>query len=427
MTLPDPLPTTPEPDAPASSSVTRGRLGLSARLGGFFGVPLLSALAPFIILPVVAGVATASLWADFVAAQAIGGFGAIAVTFGWGIFGPPAVAQATSEHLRQRLYRDSLVARGLATAVVLPVCLLITWAVVGDNVTDSLLVAGSLALTGLLPTWYCIGVGQPMLMARYDVLPRMAASVLSLPIVLVTRTIWPYPVLTVLALVVPTAMFTRKVLRGYDAASEPRRSLWAVLRQTAATAGIDASGNAYGSTPVPISTASLVASDAAAFGSADKLYRVGLTVVVTAIGNAFQGWVLDPAATDRRRRQLLAITVHAVAGLVGLAFLATLGPWVTGLVFPGQSAQLAPSVWFGVAFLFISLSTPLIRNLLVPSGRGRVVLACTLASSVVGLAVMGIGAARRDATLIAVGLAASEIALVALLAPVALRLLPPRR
>ena len=217
------------------------------------------------------------------------------------------------------------------------------------------------------------------------------------------------------------------MLAGYDAAAEPRRSVWTVLRQTAATAGIDAAGNAYGSTPVPISTASLTAPDAAAFGSADKLYRVGLTVVVTALGNAFQGWVLDPAVADRRRRQLLAIAAHGVAGVVGFAFLATLGPWVTGLIFPGQGAQYAPSAWFGVAFLFISLSTPLIRNLLVPSGRGRTVLVCTLASSVVGLVVMGYGAARRDPALIAVGLAASEVVLVALLAPRALRLLPPRR
>ncbi|WP_425956316.1 lipopolysaccharide biosynthesis protein [Xylanimonas sp. McL0601] len=408
-------------------STAHRRQGLAPRLAGFFGIPLLSALAPFIILPFVSRIAGQTGWGDIVAAQAIGGFGAIAVTFGWGIFGPPAVAQTAAEHVRQRLYRDSLVVRGLATVFVLPVCLLITWAVVGPHhLTDSLLMAGALTLTGLLPSWYCIGIGQPMLMARYDVLPRLAAALVSVPLMLATHTIWPYPVLTTLALVLPTAMFTRRILAGYDASAEPHRSLWAVLRQTAATAGIDAAGNAYGSTPVPISTATLSPADGSAFSSADKLYRVGLTIVVTSIGNAFQGWVLDPAAADRRRRQLLAMGAHAVTGVLGLVFLATLGPWVTGLVFGTDvAAHRAAAAWYGVAFLFISLSTPLIRNLLIPSGRGRFVLAGTIASSILGLALMGWGAARHDATLIAFGLASSEVLLVALLAGPALRLLPP--
>ena len=404
------------------------RAGLVPRIGGFLGIPLLSAVAPFLILPFVSRIAGASGWGDIIAAQAVGTFGAIAVTFGWGIFGPPAVAQAASTAARQRLYRDSLVVRLLACAVVLPVCLLITWAVVGgETLRDSLFMAGSLVLTGLLPSWYCIGIGKPMLMARYDVLPRLGAAVASLPLMLWLDTIWPYPVLTTLALVVPTILFSRRILAGYDAAAEPRRTLVQRARQTMATAGIDAAGNAYGSTPVPISTAVLPAAAASSFGSADKLYRLGLSIVVTSLGNAFQGWVLAPEAPDPRRRQLLAMAAHASTGVVGLVFLGGFGPMVTSFLFGADVAATRPTaIWYGVAFLFISLSTPLIRNLLVPSGRGRFVLVATLATSVAGLALMAYGAVQRDGTLIAMGLASSEILLTVLLAPAALRLLPGR-
>ncbi|PZR54350.1 polysaccharide biosynthesis protein [Xylanimonas oleitrophica] len=404
-------------------------MNLVPRVGAFLGIPLLSAAAPFLVLPVISRLAGPEGWGDISAAQAIGTLGAIALTFGWGIYGPPAVAQTTSEHVRQRLYRDSLVVRGLASLVVLPLCLLITWAVVGPaHLLDSLLLAGSLALTGMLPTWYCIGIGRPMLMARYDVVPRVAATVVALPLLLLTGEIWPYPVLTIVALALPIVLFSRRVLAGYDSSAEPPRSLWSRIRQTAATAGIDAAGNAYGSTPVPVAAAALPAVDSSSYGSADRLYRVGTTVVVAALGNAFQGWVLDPTAADARRRQWTAIGTHAVAGLVGLAFLALLGPWTTALVFGADvAAERATATWYGVAFLFISLSTPLIRNLLIPAGQGRMVLTLTLASSVVGLALMALGAARQDGQAIAMGLAASEVLLVSLLLVPALRRMPARR
>ncbi|ACZ31579.1 polysaccharide biosynthesis protein [Xylanimonas cellulosilytica DSM 15894] len=399
---------------------------MSMRLGGFLGIPLLSAIAPFITLPVVARIAGEAGWGDISAAQAIGTLGSIAVTFGWGIYGPPAVATTTDVATRQRYYLDSLVVRAITAAIVLPAVLVITWAVIGTGfVRDSLFLAGSLTLLGLLPSWYCIGVGEPILMARYDVLPRLAAALVSLPIMLWTQSIWPYPVLTTLALVVPLTLFSRRILRGYRRPAGGGRPLWARFRQTAATAGIDAAGNAYGSTPVPISTATLPVADASSFGSADRLYRIGLGIVVAALGNAFQGWVLAPDAVDRRRRQHLAIAAHAVTGLVGLVFLATLGPWATGVFLGAEvAAERWPSVWFGVAFLFISLSTPLIRNLLIPAGRGKFVLLATIISSVAGLVLMGVGAARQDAAFIAFGMAASEIVLVAVLAAPALRLRP---
>ena len=61
--------------------------------------------------------------------------------------------------------------------------------------------------------------------------------------------------------------------------ARPRRVI-SVLRTLVPTAAIDATGNAYGSTAIPIATAGLSPEDASAFASADRAYRIGTLAVV---------------------------------------------------------------------------------------------------------------------------------------------------
>ena len=78
-------------------------------------------------------------------------------------------------------------------------------------------------------------------------------------------------------------------------------------------------------------------------------------------------------------------------------------------------------VWYGVAFLFLSLSTPPIRNLLVPAGKVRLVLGWTLGSAVVGLLLMVGAAVSGWSAGVAAGMAVSEAVLFAGLVVPALR------
>ena len=56
--------------------------------------------------------------------------------------------------------------------------------------------------------------------------------------------------------------------------------------------------------------------------------------------------------------------------------------WATGILFGAQvAAQAVPSALFAVAFLCISVATPMIRNLLIPGGRFRTVFAATIAAA----------------------------------------------
>ena len=132
-------------------------------------------------------------------------------------------------------------------------------------------------------------------------------------------------------------------------------------------------------------------------------------MAVIAFGNAFQAWVLDPTSSDVRRRHRLAILSHVGLGLLGGLALALLGPWATSLLFGAAvAAQPVPSALFGVAFFFLSSTTPLIRNILIPSQHYRVVFAATVAAAVVGLLTMIAGSAAGSAAIVSLGVAASE-------------------
>ena len=161
-----------------------------------------------------------------------------------------------------------------------------------------------------------------------------------------------------------------------------------------------------------------------AFASADAIYRLGLFSVV-ALGNTFQGWTLERDAADPRRRHLVALGAHAILGVAGGAFLGLFGPWVSGIMF-GEPvrADTLTCVFYGVSFFFLSASTPLIRNILIPARRQKTVLMWTGISAVVGVLLMVLAGLAGNVPGVALGMAVSEAILFAGLMVPALRILP---
>lgn len=403
------------------------------RLTGFTVLPLLALVTPFLLLPVVARVAGAQGWSSFVAGQAVGTIGATVVFWGWNVGGPVLVARADGPAARAEVYAGSLRTRLALLLVVLPVAVGVSAlvATTGHRL-DAAAMGFATCLLGLSPSWYGIGVGRATLLFWYDTLPRVVAAVIAAILVWVTGHVWVYPALLTVGVVVSLIAFHRKEIRvaGVDApAWRPWPFTRAVgeLREQVGTAGINLAATAYASTPVPIVTATLRADISSRFASADAAYRLGL-FTVTAMGNAFQGWTLEPDASDHARRHRSAVVAHVGLGVVGGLVFAALGPWATGLLF-GQ-AVAAPRdvcVYYGLSFLFLSASSPFIRNLLIPAGRERLVLGWTLASGVLGLALMGGAAVSGWSAGVAMGMAVSEALLfVGLLVP-ALRLVSPPR
>ena len=379
------------------------------RLAGFTGAPILSALAPFIILPVISRIVGAEGWANFSTGQSIGILGMVGVLFGWGVVGPVRVARAQGPQERAIILHESVHSRLVTSLIAIPAAALATFVVCGPSYRlESVGVAVAMTVGGFTPAWFCIGQGNPRGLMLFDALPKLAASLICLPVIGLSGQVLWYPVLLLLFTVPAFAIHARLTAHGGLRGDAEPRGLLTVLRTLVPTAAIDATGNAYGATAIPIATAGLPASEASSFASADRAYRIAIMAVI-AFGNAFQAWVLEPAAIDRHRRHRLAIVSHVTLGLLGGVAIAVLGPWATGVLF-GASVAAAPipSALFGVAFFFLSTTTPLIRNILIPGQRYRLVFIATVAAAVAGIAVMITGSALGSAGLVALGVAASE-------------------
>ena len=396
--------------------------GFAGRLAGFAGLPLISLVTPLLVLPVLGRVAGENGWASLAAGESIGTLAAIVVAYGWNTSGPPRAALTPDPAERAALYRQSLLVRGvlslLAVPVVVVLCLLVATPAYREA-TVFMGLAGT--VTGLSFAWYAVGVGDPRSIALLEAVPRVVAAALSAVLVLATRELLVYPVLAVTASLLGIVVFSRRVLRADTSARQDRPGLRELLVRDRAIAFNDIAGGAYSSVPVPTVQTVVPAAPAAAFASADKLYKFGLYVPIT-LAHAFQSWTVEGPLEGRAGRLRAALAAHAGVGLLGWAVLAVLGPWASALLFgPDVTAARDACFWLGAAFVLVSVRISMTRHVLVPAGRVRVVVVSTVAGAVVGLtAIVGLTAAF-GAVGAAVGLFLSEVVAAGVLVPPAVR------
>lgn len=392
-----------------------------ARLSGFTLLPLIGLVLPLLLFPAMSRVVGAQGWNSALAGMSLGSFAAAAIQWGWNVDGPVLIARATTDAERGAIYRRSLSTRILLAAVFGPLALLIAGLIaVPGHVGSALATTVATALAGLSPAWFGVGVGSPRLLALYDTLPRSLATLVAVPAVMGVGNLWPYPVLVAFATIVSLAIFGRHHAPGRLASGS---GVWHDIVHQRHTAGYNLAGASYAATPLPITNALMPGASAAPFGSTDQLYRYGLFGVI-ALGNAVQSWTLEPGIPRRRSRHLAAIGAHALLGVLGLATLVVAGPPVGALLFGADKAPTVPlCLAYGIAYLFLSLTTPLSRNLLIPAGRQRYVLTVTIVSAVVGLGVMLAAGSQRSLVGIAAGMAASECVMFIAQLPPAWRLI----
>lgn len=398
------------------------------RLSGFAVLPLLSLITPLLLLPVISSVVGAEGISSVISGQAIGTFAATVLLWGWNVEGPVAVARAEGRHERGLIYLRSVQTRLLLMIVVMPLSGLIAAAVAVPGFrSEAAAMSWAVAAAGLSPAWFCIGLGQPRLLAMYDTVPRFLATAASAPVLLLTQQLWHYTILTGVATLLALAAFHRTYSASGQWLPVNLRESIGHLRGQAKTAGISLAGNAYASTPAPIATATTLPQASGSLATADTLYRFGLFTVV-ALGNALQSWTIERGATERSRRHLLAIWLHAGLGILGAVVLTLAGPFASSLLFAGKvQATTQVCAYYGLAFAFLSASTPFIRNLLIPAGRQSQVLRWTLVSAVLGVTAMLWAGARGSAPGIALGMALSEAVLFTALLIPGLKLLHEER
>lgn len=392
--------------------MTERRL-LVRRTFAYAALPLLSLLTPLLVLPVISRAATTAEWSALAVGQSIGLVASLVVGYGWPVLGPPRAAQAGASE-RRELYADSLVSRLLVLSVVGPVVSVLAWfSSPGEGSAQVLcaLTALGQAAVGLSISWYCIGVGAPAKIARYEVLPRALGAVAAAGLVLLTQWLWLYPLALLLSVVGGVSVFSRVTLRGFHRRRHGTSALRSMLRRQTPPTLIEVSAGSY--TMGGGFLASLVTEprQIAEFGSADRLNQISLQAIV-AVGNALSPWVAESHGSQFVRRARLALAAHTTLGVIGLVGIAALGPWVSALLFGERLAVgRATATAFGAYFLFVSLQTVLARHILVSRGRVRVVLMATLLGAGLGVPAVIFGARAFGAAGAATGLALGELAI----------------
>ncbi|MDO4242248.1 MAG: hypothetical protein Q4C85_00530 [Actinomyces sp.] len=393
------------------------------RLLGFTGWPLLTLVTPLLAMPVVARLAGQG-WSSMATAMSVGTFGAAAVLWGWNYVGPARVARVHTVQELNRLYSGSVLSRSLLCLGVVPVCAVISaWLALPSLRVAAGATAVAFVLPAMSPQWYCIGVGDARLLGYFDTLPRTISTVIAIPLMVLTGKVIFYPCLLAAGVVIGLVLFRRSVFPGVRADYPSLPEVWDDIRHMSGAAGSNLVGAAYGYTPTPIATAALDPAISSRFASADQVYRYAL-FLVQALGNALQGWVLEVDGEQGRRRQRLAIMAHVALGLCGAIVIAVLTPLVSSVLFgPQVAATYAASAWYGVAFFAISTATPLLRNVLIPTGQAHAVFIATVVAAVGGLGMMAAGAAGHSMAVIAAGMACSELLIFLILLPRSLRTL----
>lgn len=356
------------------------------RLAGFAGLPMISLITPLLVLPVLGRVAGEAGWASLAAGEAIGTLAAIAIAYGWNTAGPPLVALTTDREARAFYYRESLLVRGAVAVVAVPVVIALCVLLAAPGyVWPTVLMGLAGSVIGLSFAWFAVGEGDPRSIAVFEAIPRVVAAAASAALVVATRELALYPLLALLASGAGIVLYSRRALAG---TTRPRWS-WSELRRLLvrdrAIAFNDVANGAYLALPVPVVTATAPAAEASSYASADKLLKFGLYVPIT-LANAFQSWTVEGELADRARRLRVALGAHVAVGVVGWAVLATLGPWVSGLLFGPAVAATAPvCFWLGASFLLVSARISMTRHILVPAGRIHQVVVSTVAGAVIGI------------------------------------------
>ncbi|MGC0369602.1 hypothetical protein [Microbacterium sp. SLBN-111] len=372
---------------------------LLARILGFGSLPLLASLAPLLLLGVVSRASTLDQWEAVNVGQAIGSFATAVTMFGWQVVGPPAVALAANEGERRSTYAAAWWLRAGVLVIVAPAA--VTLSIARSPAGTGWLAAAmcvSAALSGMSMTWYAIGLGRARLITAFEVVPRIVALAIGAGMVALTGNPLWYPGCTILGILLAQLAFHRRRFSRLLPIWPGRHALRSAVRLSAPGAGVLILAGVRSSSPVFASTVVDDGDGVVPLSSADRLFRYSL-FSISALGDALQNWVLEGAGGGRRQR--VALALHVTLGVVGALGLAVLGPWCTAVLW-GAPVAATPEYCGGyaAAFFFVSVGTPLVRNVLVPRARTRLVLI----SDVAGLFCGGVAAIPLVAALGAPGI-----------------------
>jgi len=357
---------------------------LARRLAGFVSIPMLASVSPLLLIPLIARSCSEHEWASIAVGQSVGGIAMGAVIFGWSYVGPPRLALARTRGERRRIYSQSFWIKSCLFLLVATVGGVVTY-VLTRSETPALGIGMfvSTASNAFNLTWFGVGIGSPRLVLRFSLVPQITGVVLTAIAVIATGNVYAFPLFTLVAPLVGVLYFHRQYLGRLIPRWIGTGELVRLVRQDYVPAVINAIASVYTSAPVPVTSMLFGVGPTAQFASADKLYRYGL-FAVTSLGDGLQSWVVG-ADSGARKKNLGAIAAHAAIGVAGAGFLWTVGPFATEILFGSHlGAPRNVLAGFALAYAAVALTTPFIRNILVPVGLSIVVFQANVVALIVG-------------------------------------------
>lgn len=368
-----------------------GRLGTLpvGRLAGFLGLPLISAVAPFLVLPVLLHQVGTDAWAGIAIGQAVGTGVSTLVMLGWPVVGPSLVAADPSR--RSYLYTQSLVSRLTVFGLTAPLGMVLAGVLAPRTEwVAAVLMALAMSLLGLSGTWFFIGTGRASDIARFDTVPRVVATGVAALLISLVPWAWLYPATlastsAVLAVVVSARFWE-------PARWAPLRTTVQVVRQQWAAAGV--SLQAALNTMLPMTLLAAVAPGAVAGYAAIERVTKFTVFGLAAVGQAFQGWVSEPCASPAQRRRM-AFVVTTGAGIVLAGALLFLADPLLHVLFAAKIEVPDLAVVFAsVCVVCVALGTTLGFHYLVPLRMSSWLALSTLVSILVAAGAMLVFAPR---------------------------------
>lgn len=355
---------------------------LLRRLAGFSALPLISSLAPLILLPVIARNASTPEWVAIAVGSSLGGLATIAVSFGWTLTGPVQVATANAGG-QKALYFSALVTRLTVFTVVAPTVCYITLLLAEEDVRSlAAFTALAGAVGGLSPTWFAVGIGRPRDVAIFETLPRLLSAALALILISENFNLIIYPIATLVASVGAGVVYTARIAR-IDGSSHAFLNYRPTIRRQAAPAMTTMFAAAYTALAVSLVAASTTSQQSAMFASGTRLYQFMLLGLI-AVSQSLLADIRSGRQTTLHRKR--ARRLHVGIGLCGGLGIAIFGPSLTKWIFTVElGIDTATSLPYGLAYLLITGNTYLTQQVFIPGGLGGYLLRSVFVGALVGV------------------------------------------
>lgn len=384
---------------------------------------MFSAVAPLLVLPVVIGFIGTQGWVGLAIGYGVGSAASILVALGWSFSGPAQVARAEPAVCRA-LYWESVVVRSAMWPIAsLLGCLASVYLAPDGHRTLACLMTAATASWGLTPNWFFVGTGRARGIVRYETGPRLAATLVTVPVLLLTGWAAAYPLLIAAGSMVGVVGATREILDGRGRPAFLPGLKTRMIENLLLALSV-ALGAGYTSLAVPLAqlsgTGLREVADLAGASRLRTLSQFGTASVTTAL----QGWVAEPSReAERRARQRNGLAITTLTGVPIALGLILIGPPLSALLFRGASSlSLSLAIAIAAGCVPYAASSSLTFHWLAPAGKGRAVATSRILASAVGIPMVYFGARYAGAVGAAWAMTASELVNAMCQASIALRM-----